>query len=110
MDRPEYCCGPPVAQQTISVTRYLNPAGDTLWCASSTRGVSIQYWINHDPVDQVIDYRSNVINASKPIIECGFFLNLHGIPPFLNRLMTVRKVPFNLKPLMHQDDPILCLD
>jgi hypothetical protein len=25
MDRPVYFCGPPVAQQTISVTRYLNP-------------------------------------------------------------------------------------
>ena len=36
--RPEYFCGPPVASQTIYVTRYLNPGGDTLWCASSTRG------------------------------------------------------------------------
>ena len=27
-----------VAQQTISVTRYLNPGGGTLWCASSTNG------------------------------------------------------------------------
>jgi hypothetical protein len=25
MERPAYFCGPPVAQQTISVTRYLNP-------------------------------------------------------------------------------------
>jgi hypothetical protein len=29
IERPVYFCGPPAAQQTISVTRYLNPAGDT---------------------------------------------------------------------------------
>ena len=33
IDLPVYFCGPPVAQQTISVTRYLNPAGGTRWCA-----------------------------------------------------------------------------
>src|SRR5215831_7094877 len=31
MERPVYFCGPPVAQQTISVTRYLNPGGGTRW-------------------------------------------------------------------------------
>jgi len=36
--RPVYRCGPPVASPTISVTRYLNPGGNTRWCASSTRG------------------------------------------------------------------------
>src|SRR6266478_5207089 len=35
---PVYFCRPPLAQHTISVTRYLNPAGGTRWCASSTRG------------------------------------------------------------------------
>ena len=29
MVRPVYFCGPPVAQQTISVTSYLKPAGGT---------------------------------------------------------------------------------
>ena len=29
IDLPVYFCGPPVAQQTISVTKYLNPAGGT---------------------------------------------------------------------------------
>ena len=29
IERPVYFCGPPAAQQTISVTRYLNPAGAT---------------------------------------------------------------------------------
>jgi hypothetical protein len=32
MDRPLYLYRPPVTQQTISVTRYLKPAGGTLWC------------------------------------------------------------------------------
>src|SRR5438034_10775882 len=40
IDLPVYFCGPPAAQQTISVTRYLNPAGGTRWCASSTRGLA----------------------------------------------------------------------
>jgi hypothetical protein len=40
---PVYCCGPPVAQHTISVTRYLNPARDTRWCASSTRGFEFSF-------------------------------------------------------------------
>ena len=31
-----YFCGPPVAQQSISVTRYLKPAGGTRWWASQT--------------------------------------------------------------------------
>src|SRR5215211_4238875 len=38
MERPEYVCGPPASRQTSSVTKYLNPAADTLWWASSTRG------------------------------------------------------------------------
>src|SRR5215211_3319159 len=38
MERPEYVCGPPASRQISSVTKYLNPAADTLWCASSTRG------------------------------------------------------------------------
>src|SRR5205823_9475634 len=37
---PLYFCGPPPAQQTISVTRYLNPGGGTRWCASFTRGLA----------------------------------------------------------------------
>ena len=40
IDFPVYFCGPPVAQQTISVTKYLKPAGGTRWCASSTRGLA----------------------------------------------------------------------
>src|SRR5438552_1336359 len=43
MERPVYFCGPPVAQQTISVTRYLNPGGGTRWCASSTRGFAFPF-------------------------------------------------------------------
>jgi hypothetical protein len=33
---------PPLAQQTISVTRYLKPGGVTRWCASSTRGLALR--------------------------------------------------------------------
>src|SRR2546421_5366659 len=33
---------PPEAQPTISVTRYLNPGGETRWCASSTRGFAFK--------------------------------------------------------------------
>src|SRR5215218_7634651 len=40
MERPEYVCGSPTSRQTSSVTKYLNPAADTLWCASSTRGLA----------------------------------------------------------------------
>src|SRR2546430_16954847 len=39
--RPVYTCGPPLAQPTISVTRYLNPGGGTLWWASFTAGVAL---------------------------------------------------------------------
>src|SRR5437870_12534204 len=40
---PVYFCGPPLAQHTISVTRYLNPGGGTRWCASSTRGFAFPF-------------------------------------------------------------------
>src|SRR5437899_11587632 len=55
MERPVYFCGPPAAQQTISVTKYLNPAGGTRWCASSTRGIRVQSRVDHDTVNEVID-------------------------------------------------------
>ena len=38
IERPEYNRGPPAAPQSISVTKYLKPAGETRWCASSTAG------------------------------------------------------------------------
>src|SRR5467141_979 len=41
MSLPVYFCGPPAAQHSISVTRYLKPAGGTLWCASSTKGLAL---------------------------------------------------------------------
>src|SRR5207253_9106396 len=41
IDRPVYTCGPPLAQPTISVTRYLNPGGGTLWWASFTAGLAL---------------------------------------------------------------------
>jgi hypothetical protein len=41
MSLPVYFCGPPAAQRSISVTRYLKPAGGTLWCASSTKGLAL---------------------------------------------------------------------
>jgi hypothetical protein len=31
--------------------------------------IRIQPWINHDSIDQVVDYRSNVIDAAKAIIQ-----------------------------------------
>ncbi|PYK12164.1 MAG: hypothetical protein DME65_04865 [Verrucomicrobia bacterium] len=44
IDRPEYCCGPPAAWQSISVTKYLKPAADTRCWASSTRGFALSRW------------------------------------------------------------------
>src|SRR5882672_5323617 len=44
MSLPVYFCGPPAAQHSISVTRYLKPAGGTLWCASSTKGLALSHW------------------------------------------------------------------
>src|SRR6266540_3309990 len=41
MSLPVYFCGPPAAQHSISVTRYSKPAGGTLWCASSTKGLAL---------------------------------------------------------------------
>src|SRR3954452_4823918 len=54
MSLPVYFCGPPAAQHSISVTRYLNPAGDTLWCASSTKGLAFEPWIRHHAVDDFV--------------------------------------------------------
>jgi hypothetical protein len=45
-ERPLYFCGPPASQQTISVTRYLNPAGGTRWCGFVHPGIRVQ-----SPVD-----------------------------------------------------------
>src|SRR5260370_39558202 len=52
MERPVYFCGPPLAQQTISVTRYLNPGGDTRWCASKDPMGREHFWFTVVPSRQ----------------------------------------------------------
>src|SRR5256885_12115621 len=49
---PVYFCGPPLAQHTISVTRYLNPAGGTRWCGSPHLGVPLWLGDNLGPAHQ----------------------------------------------------------
>src|SRR6266436_9566498 len=72
MGRPVYFCGPPAAQQTISVTRYLNPAGGVRWCASFTRGLAFSRGSDHDAVDEVVYHGCDVIDATKSVIKRGF--------------------------------------
>src|SRR5215208_4965771 len=51
-------------------------------CLIYTR-VSIQPWVGHKPVDQVIDNGSEVIYTSEPIVERRFYWGLHTLsfPP-----------------------------
>jgi hypothetical protein len=69
------------AQQTISVARYLNPAGGTLWWASSNRRVRIQARITHDAVNKVINDGGDAVNTAKALIKTWLILGRHGIPP-----------------------------
>src|SRR5215212_9614445 len=45
--------------------------------------VGIQPWVGHDPVDEVIDDGSDVVDASEPIVEGRFDWALHvlSFPP-----------------------------
>jgi hypothetical protein len=40
--------------------------------------VSIQPWVTHNPIDELINNRGDVIYATEPIVEGGFVLRLHG--------------------------------
>jgi len=62
---------PPVAKQTISVTRYLNPGGGTRWCASSTRGFAFNLGVDHDAVNEVIDDGGDGVDAAEALVKCG---------------------------------------
>src|SRR5437870_13301265 len=63
MERPVYCCGPPVAQQTISVTRYLNPGPGDAMMRLIDLGISVQPRVIHDAVNKVINDGGNGIDA-----------------------------------------------
>ena len=80
MERPVYFCGPPVAQQTISVARYLKPAGGTLWWASLTAGFAFRARISHDAVDKVINNGCDAVDTAKALIKTWLMLCGHKIP------------------------------
>jgi Transposase DDE domain group 1 len=70
-----------VAHHTISVTRYLNPAGETQWCTSFTRGFAFKRGVDHNPIDKVTHHSRNIIDAIQTIIQRGLLLKRHGVSP-----------------------------
>ena len=51
IDRPEYCCGPPAAQQTISVAKKFEPLRrHPMVCFIHPR-IGIQARIDHDSIN-----------------------------------------------------------
>ena len=66
-----YFCGPPLAQQTISVTRYLNPGGGHAMVRFIHPGIRVQSRVNHDSVNEVIDDGGNGVDAAEALVECG---------------------------------------
>src|SRR5258708_23953108 len=83
---PLYFCGPPAAQHSISVTRYLKPAGGTLWVRLVDQGIGVEPQIGHHAVDEVIYDGSDAGDTAKPLVKawrilCGhwhFFLLPHA--------------------------------
>jgi hypothetical protein len=71
MERPVYFCGPPrgptdhfghvvfEARRADTMMRLVNGS------------VRIQDWIVHDPINEVINYGSNRIDAAEPLVERG---------------------------------------
>ena len=72
-----YFCGPPVAQQTISVTRYLKPGGGNAMMGLVYHWICIQAGIDHDPVDEVIHHAGDAVHAAEPVVEAGRILGDH---------------------------------
>ena len=81
MERPVYFWGPPVGQQTISVTRYLNPAGGYAMMGLIYLWIGIQARIDHDPVNEVIHHGGDAVDAPKPIIKARRTLRGHHFLP-----------------------------
>ena len=80
IERPVYLCGPPVAQPTISVTRYLNPALETSMMSLIEQWISVQARVDHDAFDKVVDHGGDGIDASEALIERRFVRFLvHGV-------------------------------
>ena len=45
--------------------------------------IGIEPVVRHDPVDQVVDDRGDVVHASEPIVERRFLLNSHLVSSFV---------------------------
>src|SRR3981081_2780562 len=77
MSLPVYFCGPPAAQHSISVTRYLKPAGGTLWCASSTQGLALSRGAAHPGVDEAVHDGRDAVDPAEPLVKVGRILRGH---------------------------------
>ncbi len=93
IDLPVYCWGPPVAMQTISVTRNFNP----VWGCEKNITISAYHWdfikmLFHDlvaqnnfvksySINEVIYNRSYCFLATKPVVEgLKTFEKVNGLP------------------------------
>ena len=78
--RPVYRCGPPAAQQTISVTKYLKARGWNFMVRFIDARVGVEARINHDAIDQILDDRCNAVDTAEAFVEgCLWLLGGHTI-------------------------------
>ena len=58
-----------MTQQTISVTRYLNPGGGTRWCLIDA-GIRVQSRVDHNAINKIIDDDGNGVDATEALVKC----------------------------------------
>src|ERR671933_875650 len=66
--------------------------GDSMVCFIHTR-ISIQPWVVHNPVDEVVHNDSDVVYATEPIVEGGCVLGLHGFYLLLKPISLTYRFP-----------------
>ncbi|WP_460426986.1 hypothetical protein [Azotobacter armeniacus] len=69
MERPVYCCGPPVAQHTISCHEVLESRRRDSMMGFAHARICIQGWVDHDSVDEVIRDSGDAIYIPKPLVK-----------------------------------------
>src|SRR5437879_9191706 len=76
---PVYFCGPPAAQHSIPVTRYLKPAGGTL-VRIVDQGIGVEPLIGHYAVDEVVYDGRDTVDTAEPLVKVGRILRGHWHP------------------------------
>src|SRR3954471_11010665 len=77
MSLPVYFCGPPAAQHSISVTRYLKPRRRYLVVRVVDQGIGVEPLISHHAVDEIVYDGRDAVDTAQALVKAGRILRGH---------------------------------